>query len=90
MDLFILTYLFRFYVQFQKKQDYKALHFNENLAGSQHDGQQIHIPLSVPGNTSDDDTNFVLTQEMPMYSVYASQDNHFIMTNAGDSVRGKV
>jgi len=40
MDFFVLTYLFRFYVQFQKKQDYKALHFNEYLAGSQHGGQK--------------------------------------------------
>ena len=84
----MLIYLFRFYVQFQKKQDYKALNFNEILTGSQHGGQQV--PLSVPGNASDNDTNFVLTQEMPMYSVYASQGNNFIMTNAGDSVRAKV
>jgi len=48
------------------------------------------MSIGVPGNASDNDTNFVLTQEMPMYSVYASQGNNFIMTNAGDSVRAKV
>lgn len=88
MDFFVFTYLFRFYVQFQKKQDYKALHFNENLAESQYGGQQM--PLAVPGNASDHDTNSVLTQEMPMYSVSANQGNNFTMTNAGDSFRAKV